>query len=331
MDFKNIINTSSYDFLRNDINLKDRIILLVVGGSYGYGLNMETSDIDLRGIAVERKEVLLGLDNFDNFDIFEDKHTDTSIYSLKKIFNLLTKCNPNVIEIIGSDPNNVALITPSGKKILENINIFLSQKAIASFGGYSSNQLRRLQNSLIIDSGQDLKEEQLLKTLKSQMINLQERYPTFNMDFEILNSEKPDFEKEICFNANFKNYPVRDIENIFSEISNTIKMYGKLNNRNKKKNEDSLYKHGMHSIRVLQMGTEILEGKGVLTKRTANREFLLNIRNKKISFDEIFTILDSLEKDFQYAAKNTTLPKEPNYKEVQDLLLDIYKDFNFGG
>ena len=331
MDFKNIINTSSYDFLRNDINLKDRIILLVVGGSYGYGLNMETSDIDLRGIAVERKEVLLGLDNFDNFDIFEDKHTDTSIYSLKKIFNLLTKCNPNVIEILGSDPNNIVLITPSGKKILENINIFLSQKAIASFGGYSSNQLRRLQNSLIVDSGQDLKEEQLLKTLKSQMINLQERYPTFNMDFEILNSEKPDFEKEICFNANFKNYPVRDIENIFSEISNTIKMYGKLNNRNKKKNEDSLYKHGMHSIRVLQMGTEILEGKGVLTKRTANREFLLNIRNKKISFDEIFTILDSLEKDFQYAAKNTTLPKEPNYKEVQDLLLDIYKDFNFGG
>ena len=61
MDFKNIINTSSYDFLRNDINLKDRIILLVVGGSYGYGLNVETSDIDLRGISVERKEVLLGL------------------------------------------------------------------------------------------------------------------------------------------------------------------------------------------------------------------------------------------------------------------------------
>ena len=45
MDFKELMTTTEYDFLRDNPRLGDRIILLGVTGSYGYGTNREGSDI----------------------------------------------------------------------------------------------------------------------------------------------------------------------------------------------------------------------------------------------------------------------------------------------
>ena len=45
MDFKELMTTTEYDFLRDNPRLGDRIILLGVTGSYGYGTNSEGSDI----------------------------------------------------------------------------------------------------------------------------------------------------------------------------------------------------------------------------------------------------------------------------------------------
>lgn len=39
-----------------------------------------------------------------------------------------------------------------GKELIENQQLFLSKKAIKSFGGYASAQLRRLQNAIARDS-----------------------------------------------------------------------------------------------------------------------------------------------------------------------------------
>ncbi|MBR3461413.1 MAG: nucleotidyltransferase domain-containing protein, partial [Clostridiales bacterium] len=62
-DFKSIIEGKKYDFLRTDPRLGKNIILLGVSGSYGYGTNREGSDIDLRGIALNGRADLLGLDS----------------------------------------------------------------------------------------------------------------------------------------------------------------------------------------------------------------------------------------------------------------------------
>lgn len=39
MDFRALMNSSEYDFLRNNERLGDRIMLLGLGGSYAYGTN----------------------------------------------------------------------------------------------------------------------------------------------------------------------------------------------------------------------------------------------------------------------------------------------------
>ena len=48
-DFKHLMTTPQYGFLRTEPRLGRRIMLLGLGGSYAYGTNNENSDIDFRG------------------------------------------------------------------------------------------------------------------------------------------------------------------------------------------------------------------------------------------------------------------------------------------
>lgn len=36
-------------------------------------------------------------------------------------------------------------------------------------------------------------------------------------------------------------------------------------------------------------------------------------------------MVDELEKEFKYAAENTSLPSEPDYKAAEELLINIYE------
>ena len=76
-EIKKKIAGEEYDFLRTDKHLGNKIILLGLGGSYAYGSNVETSDLDIRGIALNTKEEILTNERFEQF---ENKATDTTIY-----------------------------------------------------------------------------------------------------------------------------------------------------------------------------------------------------------------------------------------------------------
>ena len=123
MDFYQLLNSTEYDFLRTEPRLKN-LILLGLGGSYAYGTNNENSDIDFRGITLNLPSDLIGLTEFEQY---EDKNTDTVIYSFNKIIKLLLNCNPNTIEILGLDEDQYFIKTPIGQEILDNRNLFLSK------------------------------------------------------------------------------------------------------------------------------------------------------------------------------------------------------------
>ena len=143
VDFKELLKTPQYDFLKTNTHLCNNIILLGLGGSHAYGTNVEGSDIDVRGIALNSKEEILGGANFEQVT---NEATDTTIYSIKKIFQLLSNCNPNTIEILGCKPEHYLYVSPIGQELLDNKKLFLSKKAVQSFGGYATAQLRRLDN-----------------------------------------------------------------------------------------------------------------------------------------------------------------------------------------
>ena len=147
------LKTSEYDFLRNNKYLGSNIILLGLGGSYSYGMNIEgKSDIDIRGVALNSKEEILLLQNFGQI---VDENTDTTIYSFNKMVNLLCKANPNVMEQLGLNPEHYLYIHPIGQVLLNNSKLFLSKRAVYSFAGYAKEQLKKLDNKSSRSFGED--------------------------------------------------------------------------------------------------------------------------------------------------------------------------------
>jgi predicted nucleotidyltransferase len=272
---KDKLNSKEYEFLRKDPHLGNNILILTTAGSIAYGTNVDTSDIDIRGVSLETKQDIMGLSSFEQF---EDRTTDTVVYGLKKFIYLCVNCNPNVLEILGTKPEHLLYLTKEGQLLRDNVDLFLSRKAIQSFGNYATAQLRRLQNALARDNyPQAEKEQHILNSILGQMDHLKRTYKSFTdseISLYIDKSAREEMNTEIFIDINLKHYPLRDFKNIYSDINNIVKDYSKLNHRNSKKDELHLNKHAMHLIRLLVTGTEILEGKGINTYR--EKEFNYN-------------------------------------------------------
>ncbi len=272
---KDKLNSKEYEFLRKDPHLGNNILILTTAGSIAYGTNVDNSDIDVRGVSVETKQDIMGLSSFEQF---ENRTTDTVVYGLKKFISLCVNCNPNVLEILGTKPEHLLYLTKEGQLVRDNVDLFLSRKAIQSFGNYAAAQLRRLQNALARDNyPQAAKEQHTLNSILGQMDHLKRTYKSFTgseISLYIDKSAREEMDTEIFIDINLKHYPLRDFKNIYSDMNNIVKDYSKLNHRNSKKDELHLIKHAMHLIRLLVTGTEILEGKGINTYR--EKEFNYN-------------------------------------------------------
>lgn len=313
------IDGPDYDFLRKNLDLKS-CIYLTLSGSYGYGTNIDTSDIDLRGVLVEQPQYLYGLAGYEQF---EDLATDTVIYGLKKYASLCVQANPNALELLGTDEDCIILQTEAGRLLRENTHLFLSQRVIGSFGNYASAQLRRFCNALCHDQySEEEQEAHLAATLHGQIEHFNRTYTSFGEDALRIYQ---DYDGLLRMDVKLEGYPVRDFVGIYGEIHNTVKTYNKLNHRNRKKDDAHLYKHAMHLIRLLITGIDILDGRGILTTRIGEHDLLMDIRNGRYSFDEIKGLAEEYQEKFRQAAELTALPKEPDRGAVENLLLRIYQ------
>ena len=123
--------------------LEKRTIFLTVHGSRSYGTALPESDYDFKGIAIPPKDYYFGLlDKFEQADKFNG--VDCTIYELRKFCALATNCNPNIIEILFTDPDMFVIKHPIMDKLIQNRNLFLSKKARWSFAGYAYAQLKRI-------------------------------------------------------------------------------------------------------------------------------------------------------------------------------------------
>ena len=323
-DFKKLMNTSEYDFLREHERLGKRIILLGLGGSYAYGTNNEDSDIDFRGITLNMPSDLIGLTEFEQY---EDGKTDTVIYAFNKIVRLLLECNPNTCEILGLDEEQYLIKTKLGQELLDNKGIFLSKRAAKSFGGYAGAQLRRLQNAIARDSMQQTeKERHILNSVKNALEDFQRRYTSFDkgsIHLYIDKAETPELDTEIFVDAVYRHLPLRDYENMWSVMHNVVKDYDKIGKRNKKKDDNHLNKHAMHLIRLFMMAIDLLEKGEINTNRCKDLELLMKVRNggflnEDKTFDrEFYDILADYEERLQHAVQVSTLPDNPDMEKVE--------------
>jgi len=311
---------ANYAFIQTHPDLQN-IIYLVLSGSHGYGTANENSDRDLRGVLIEDQKYLYGLHAFEQF---EDIPSDTVIYGLKKFVRLCVGANPNALELLGVEEDSIVLMTEQGKALRDNADLFLSKRVIGSFGNYAVAQLRRLQNALCHDSYNEAEQQNHLRnTFNAQLEHFRQTYASFDQGAIYVDIAQES--GELVLDIDLKKYPVKDFVGIYSELLSTTKTYQKLNNRNKKKDTTRLYKHALHLLRLLITGTDILLGKGVITRRRAEHTLLMDIRNGKYSFEEIINLSSQYQEQFDEAAKNTTLPYEPDMDKVEALMMELYE------
>lgn len=93
------------DYRGNLYWLKENTILLTKHGSHAYGLNTLTSDLDIKGIAIPPREYFLGF--LHRFEQAESKNPDLVIYDIRKFCTLASDCNPNIIEVLYTDEEDI--------------------------------------------------------------------------------------------------------------------------------------------------------------------------------------------------------------------------------
>lgn len=330
-EIKRTVASEEYSFLSDNPHLGKNIILLGLGGSHAYGTNVEGSDLDVRGCALNSKIEILTNENFEQL---VHEGTDTTIYSFNKLISLLSNCNPNTIEILGLKPEHYLYLHPIGQELLDNAQLFLSKRAIHSFGGYATAQLRRLDNKAVRMVGQAQREQHILNSIRNAAYTYKEKFfplsETDNISLYLDKSDQENFEQEIFMDVHLTHYPLRDYKGMLADMSNILKDYAKVGSRNSKAIEHGkLAKHMMHLVRLYLMCFDILERGKIITYREQDHDFLMEIRNGKYLDDnkqpipEFFEMVTDFEKRLEYAKTHTELPDKPNYKAIRDFTVSV--------
>ena len=329
-EIKDMLKTDKYSFLTVNKHLGSNIIVLGLGGSYAYGTNIETSDCDIRGCALNSKEEILTNQNFEQFT---NEETDTTIYSFNKLIKLLCSSNPNVIEIVGLKPEHYLYLSSIGKELLDNRHLFLSKRCIYSFGGYATAQFRRLDNKAVRLVSQSEQEQHILNSIKNASYTFKEHYFPYDdnaIKLYIGKSEREEYDSEIFMDIDLKHYPLRDYKSMWAEMNNIVKDYSKIGHRNAQAIEHGkLAKHMMHLVRLYLMCLDILNEGEIVTYREKDHDFLMDIRNGKYLDEnrqptpEFFDIVKELETKLDKAKETTELPENPDYNKINKFVMSV--------
>lgn len=227
------------------------------------------------------------------------------------------------------NPEHYLYLNDIGQMLLDNKKLFLSRRAIQSFGGYADAQLRRLQNALARDTfPQSEKEQHIFNSVKNAMHNFNSSYKNFDngsMEIFIDKAVNPELETEIFVNANISHYPLRDYFGMWNTMANVVRDYEKIGKRNKKKDDLHLNKYAMHLIRLFMMALDILEKGEINTYREKEHDLLMDIRFGKYQkedytfWNEFYELLSDFEKRLYYATENTALPEELDMSKVDEV------------
>ncbi len=313
--------TEHEEYPKNFIDSIPDVLLIGLGGSHAYGTNTETSDLDIRGIYRNPIDELYGIKP--DSEQYVDNESDTTIYSMKKMFHLLSNCNPNTIELLGLKDNHYLVLTDEAKIILDQKEIFLSKKAIYTFGQYAASQLNRLINKSGRGKSMMLENEQ--RSLSKSMTAMEERYHkgVTTVKFDII-------EPTIYVDLSINHMDINDVSSILNQINTVHRDYTKSKRNDKAIEHNKLNKHMMHLLRLYMMGIDILESHEIITYREKEHDLLMSIRNSEYLEDdgmtptkEFMSILNDYTERFNEASKSTTLPDNPDFEKINKLSIRI--------
>jgi uncharacterized protein len=334
-------------------------IVTCYGGSHAYGTNIETSDIDIRGIfCAEEKYIRTPFHTVGEVDL-EDQE-DGKLYELTNFMKLYVDMNPNILELLWVDEKSIITSSEEYQLLRNYRDQLLSTKAAFTFTGYAMQQIKRIRGhhkwlnkpqpekpptrndffKLVHNYGEEkllpkefdinnFSEGHLLIPYGSDIYAVIEREGAklFNKDGSL---RKESYDNLSLEDKKLKpRFITKLCEDEYKQAKDTHTNYWKwLNNRNKARHlteEEFGYdtKHAMHTVRLMRMGEEILRD-GVVNVLRPDAKELLDIRNGKWSYEELLGWAehqDYLVRNVLY--KSSPLPKKVNLDLAGNILMEV--------
>lgn len=135
------LREEGHNLIKERLATSDRQLLyLVVSGSHAWGLERPDSDIDLRGIYQDPTMKVLSLHKGKDNIEFSEGIYDVQLYEIEKFFNMLTKHNGNMVNLLWlPNPICLSILVPW----VYLAKRFLTKKLRFYYRGYADSQRKR--------------------------------------------------------------------------------------------------------------------------------------------------------------------------------------------
>lgn len=273
------------------------LILRVRTGSRAYGIALDSSDEDSRGVCIPPVRFLLGLDEFEQH---ESDGKDHVTYALAKFARLALEGNPNIIETLYTPDEHILHLNELGERLRGARDQFLSRRAGERFGGYARSQLGRL--------------ERHRKWLTDP--------PTSAPDPMEYGAEVIDGELKFVDARRRKNFEAEQ-----KRWTHYTTWRKERSAARAKLEADHGYdtKHAVHLIRLLRMGEEILTRGEVLVQRP-DAEELIALRQGAWPFERVLQEATRRSAMLPKLMAASVLPDHPDRDFVNELVIGLHRD-----
>ncbi len=346
-----------------ELKEKNLIIYECISGSKAYGLDLPTSDTDIRGVFILPKEQYYGLNYIPQV---ADETNDIVYYELGRYFELLGKNNPNILELLATPSDKINIKHPFLNEI--NPAMFISKKCKDSFGGYAFTQVKKArglnkkivnpidkkkktildfcyilheQGSITLHQWLDLNQ---IDQTNCGLVNVPHTKDLYGIYLDknktigykgimkkdtatkVLLSSIPENEKpsgHLFFNQDGYVKYCKDYKGYWDWVEKRNQSRYQ-NNIAHGKNYDS--KNMMHTFRLLDMANEILTSGKIIVKRP-NRDELLTIRRGEADYDDLIERANKKMINIEKAYEKSTLQEAPNLAKIEALLVKLRMKF----
>lgn len=335
--------------------IKDNLISKYLAGSRAYGMDTPESDFDYRGIFVA-EPINIRTPFFNVEECKDTSEEDTVIYELNQFMKLAVANNPNVIEGLWTNNDDIVFSTPAYEFLRSFAPELLTAQIAFTTSGYAYQQIKRIKghNKWINNVQPELPPRQsdfisLIHNFTGSKIfkvNLSERNENYRLvpysgntygvypmtGYSLFNEETGNLNTEYAGDSHSIGAPLYIIKFNKEEYNNAKDVWTNYwtwkKNRNVKRSaleEQNGYdtKHASHVVRLLRMGAEALQTGELLVKRP-DAEELLAIRNGAWTYEELVYYAEKTDKWVREVLyKQTKLPKSPNYKLAAKIIMNV--------
>jgi len=343
---------------------KELVLLDCISGSTAYNLNVNGSDVDKKGIFIMPQKQLYG---FDQQGQIANASNDEVYFEIGRFLELLTKNNPNILELL-STPKEHALFRHPLMDLIKPED-FLSKLCLDTFAGYAQTQIQKARGLnkkinkplgperksvldfcfVIFNNGTISLKEWLKENDYNQqecgLVNLdhfRNVYLLYHRKQLMAGEFKGIVSGPNADDVQLSSVP-KDIEHLavmnFNKDGYSIycREYKEYQEWEKKRNDrryQSTLLHGKSYDAKNMMHTfrllnmaEEIALHQKVIVKRDDREFLLSIRNGEFEFDELMQMVQDKMDQIKTIYKVSPLPDRPDMQKSEHILIQIRESF----